>query len=104
MSKKLPPTAPGYRNASQSLPLQFYYIGFQDLFHPNNLFYLLPAVDIVGRPVVLTGNLLAGSILKGRGALSQECEIYNDVIHIILFLLLYRGTNSIHLVCIYTYL
>lgn len=58
-------------------PKYLYIFAFmQDLFHPSNTFSLLPASDIVSRPVYVSGNFLTGFSLKGRGSLTDECEKY----------------------------
>ena len=55
------------------------FLNTQDLFNPQNKFSLLPAIDLVGRPIAVFGNALIGVSIKGRGSLNQECEKFPNI-------------------------
>jgi hypothetical protein len=78
-----PFTPGGYRTSAQLLPSMDPVVptgyNIMDLFHPSNTFCLLPALDIVGRPLVASSNLFTSTSLKGRGSLAQECVFAAEI-------------------------
>lgn len=78
-----PVTPGGYRTANELIPTTDPVLptGYtiMDLFHPSNMFCLLPAIDPVGRPLVVAGNLFTGPYIKGRGALMQESGFTSEI-------------------------